>query len=97
LPEVYEIYRIFTAPVNVPKITEHMKRVLGDDYSYDSTNVFYAVWRSFRDCVYIEDEGGIVFFKNKRGESQRSALDVNAKTALTRDTKINTLTSMSAD
>lgn len=32
---------------------------------------FYALYRSFTECVFIEDEGDIVFYKNKDGVAQR--------------------------
>lgn len=39
---------------------------------------FYALYRSFTECLFIEEEGDIVFYKNKDGvavrEVQQSAL-----------------------
>lgn len=32
---------------------------------------FYALYRSFTQCLFIEDEGGIIFYKNKKGEAAR--------------------------
>jgi len=32
---------------------------------------FYALYRSFTQCIFVEDEGDIVFYKNKQGEAQR--------------------------
>ncbi|PFH53489.1 hypothetical protein AMATHDRAFT_54590 [Amanita thiersii Skay4041] len=54
---------------NLPAVTEAIKPVLGQYYNYDSTPVIPALWRSFTSCVFIEDEGDIVFFKNKYGEA----------------------------
>ena len=34
-------------------------------------NSFYALYRSFTECCFIEDEGSIVFYKNKHGDAQR--------------------------
>ncbi|TFY81120.1 hypothetical protein EWM64_g2894 [Hericium alpestre] len=56
---------------NQPQVTAHVKRVLGEHYNYDSTNTFRALYRSFTECCFIEDEGDIVFYKNKDGEVQR--------------------------
>ncbi|KZV76590.1 delta-12 fatty acid desaturase protein [Peniophora sp. CONT] len=59
---------------NGPEITKHVREVLQGDYNYDSTNTAYALWRSFTQCLFIEDEheaGGIVFYKNKHGEQAR--------------------------
>ncbi|KAK2467516.1 hypothetical protein APHAL10511_000371 [Amanita phalloides] len=56
---------------NQPQVTEAIKNVLGEDYNYDSTNSFRALHRSFTQCLFIEDEGDIVFYKNKQGQSAR--------------------------
>ena len=32
---------------------------------------FYALYRSFTQCIFVENEGDIVFYKNKQGEAQR--------------------------
>ena len=29
--------------------------------------MFYSYWRSFRECVFIEDGGDVLFFKNSAG------------------------------
>jgi len=34
---------------NGPEITKALKRVLKDDYNYDSTPTFYALYRSFTE------------------------------------------------
>jgi len=54
---------------NLPQVTEAIKPVLGEYYNYDSTNTFYALWRSFTQCTFVESEGDIVFFKNQHGEA----------------------------
>ncbi|KAG5635516.1 hypothetical protein H0H81_010979 [Sphagnurus paluster] len=56
---------------NGPEITKAIKPVLKDSYNYDSTPSFYALWRSFTQCLFIEEEGGIVFYKNKHGVAAR--------------------------
>ncbi|KAL0946314.1 hypothetical protein HGRIS_012555 [Hohenbuehelia grisea] len=54
---------------NLPEATEAIKPVLGEYYNYDSTNTFYALWRSFSQCIFVEDDGQVVFLKNQRGEA----------------------------
>ncbi|KAF8656529.1 hypothetical protein AX16_002493 [Volvariella volvacea WC 439] len=56
---------------NGPQITEALKTVLKDDYNYDSTPSFYALYRSFTQCLFIEEEGDILFYKNKDGKAVR--------------------------
>ncbi|GLB39262.1 putative fatty acid desaturase [Lyophyllum shimeji] len=56
---------------NGPQITKAIKTVLKDDYNYDSTPSFYALYRSFTNCQFIEEEGDIIFYKNKYGMAAR--------------------------
>ncbi|KAF4581364.1 hypothetical protein EYR40_002952 [Pleurotus pulmonarius] len=56
---------------NGPEITKAIKPVLKDDYNYDSTPSFYALWRSFTQCLFIEEDEDIAFYKNRQGESLR--------------------------
>ncbi|KAF7370640.1 Delta-12 fatty acid desaturase [Mycena sanguinolenta] len=56
---------------NQPLVTEKIKDVLKEHYNYDSTNSFYALYRSFTECCFIEDDGDIVFYKNKHTKAAR--------------------------
>ena len=56
---------------NQPQVTEAIKKVLKEDYNYDSTNTFRALYRTFTQCCFIEDDGEIVFYKNRDGKAQR--------------------------
>ncbi|KAF7762132.1 hypothetical protein Agabi119p4_8725 [Agaricus bisporus var. burnettii] len=60
---------------NLPQVTQIIKSVLGDDYNYDSTNSFRALYRTFTQCCFIEDEGDIVFYRNSKGETARVVAD----------------------
>lgn len=68
---------------NQPQVTECIKKVLKDDYNFDSTNTFRALYRSFTQCLFIEDDGDIVFYKNRDGKAARvlaaDALDSPSK------------------
>ena len=44
--------------------TEHIKKFLGDYYIKDDTPIATAVYRSFSQCQFVEDEGTTVWFKN---------------------------------
>ncbi|PCH37562.1 hypothetical protein WOLCODRAFT_84085, partial [Wolfiporia cocos MD-104 SS10] len=67
---------------NLPQVTEAIKPVLGDYYYYDSTPTLYALWRSFTQCKFIENEGDIVFFKDQQGNAVRAfSPEVAAKSA----------------
>ncbi|KAJ7080443.1 fatty acid desaturase-domain-containing protein [Mycena epipterygia] len=53
---------------NLPKVTKAIKPVLGEYYQYDDTPALIALWRAFTQCTFIEDDGEIVFFKNRAGK-----------------------------
>lgn len=42
---------------------------------------FYALYRSFTECIFIEDEGSIVFYKNRYGVASRQLAE-DASSAL---------------
>jgi len=46
--------------------TEHIRKVLGPYYMKDNTSIGKALWRSYSNCQFIENEGDIVFYKNKK-------------------------------
>ncbi|KAL0581657.1 hypothetical protein V5O48_000358 [Marasmius crinis-equi] len=69
---------------NQPLATAEIKRVLKDDYNYDSTNSFRSLYRTFTECCFVEDEGDIVFYKNREGKAAR----VLAEDALERSTAV---------
>jgi len=56
---------------NGPEITAAIRTVLKDDYNYDSTNTFYALYRSFTQCLFVEEGGDIIFYKNREGIPSR--------------------------
>ncbi|KAF7336670.1 Acyl-lipid omega-3 desaturase (Cytochrome b5), endoplasmic reticulum [Mycena venus] len=62
---------------NQPQVTERIKPLLKNHYNYDSTNTFRALYRSFTQCRFIEDDGDIAFYKNKDGEAARTVQAVS--------------------
>ncbi|PFH48439.1 hypothetical protein AMATHDRAFT_65424 [Amanita thiersii Skay4041] len=72
---------------NQPQVTEIIKKVLKEDYNYDSTNTFRALWRTFTECCFIEDEGDIVFYKNRHGQATRELAEDAISMATETDTK----------
>ncbi|KAF2073493.1 hypothetical protein CYY_005202 [Polysphondylium violaceum] len=44
--------------------TKHIKKVLGKHYYFDPTPIHKALWRSWRTCRFVENEGDVVFYKN---------------------------------
>ncbi|PPQ66928.1 hypothetical protein CVT26_010017 [Gymnopilus dilepis] len=65
---------------NGPEITKVLKNVLKEHYNFDSTPSFYALYRSFNECRFVEDEGDIVFYKNRHGLAVREVDESVVKT-----------------
>ncbi|KAL0563636.1 hypothetical protein V5O48_012443 [Marasmius crinis-equi] len=61
---------------NQPEVTTHIRKVLKDDYNFDSTNTFRALYRTFTECEFIENEGDVVFYKNKEGKAAREVAEL---------------------
>ena len=56
---------------NLPKAHNAILPLLGDAYNYDSSWILWALWRTFNECIFVEDDGEVVFYKNKIGLSRR--------------------------
>jgi len=50
---------------NAIKATPYLKEKLGQYYLYDKTPVFKALMRAAAKCVFVEDTGDILFYRNK--------------------------------
>jgi len=44
--------------------SQHIREVLGPYYLKDDSSIARALWRSYHQCQFIENEGDIVFYKN---------------------------------
>lgn len=60
---------------NAWEATEALKTFLGPHYYCSTESMFAAYWRSFRECVFIEDGEDVVFYKNAAGVAQRVAVE----------------------
>ena len=45
--------------------------MLGDNYVYDSSPTLWAFWRAFHECQFVEDDGGILFYRDRVGKARR--------------------------
>jgi len=56
---------------NAWEATEALKAKLGEHYSSTDENYWYSLWKCFRQCRFVEDEGDVVFYKNAKGKAAR--------------------------
>jgi omega-6 fatty acid desaturase (delta-12 desaturase) len=55
--------------------TEALKKVLGEHYAYTDENCFVSLWKNYRACRFVDDEGEVIFFRNAKGQARRKAAD----------------------
>jgi omega-6 fatty acid desaturase (delta-12 desaturase) len=74
---------------NAWEATEALKNFLGPHYQRSEENMFVSFYKAHRDCVvrhlyfclksanqqFVEDNQGVVFFKNARGVAQKYAVE----------------------
>ncbi|GAA95111.1 uncharacterized protein L969DRAFT_95919 [Mixia osmundae IAM 14324] len=56
---------------NAWEATEALKQKLGPYYNKSDEFFLTSLWNSYSQCRFVEDEGDIVFYKNKNGKSIR--------------------------
>ncbi|KAG9073086.1 Delta(12)-fatty-acid desaturase [Linnemannia hyalina] len=49
---------------NAVEATKHLKAKLGKYYIFDDTPIAKALYRNWRECRFVEDEGEVVFYKH---------------------------------
>jgi omega-6 fatty acid desaturase (delta-12 desaturase) len=49
--------------------TQHLKAFIGEYYAESDQNCFGALWQAYNNCQFVEDDGEIVFYRNKKGEA----------------------------
>ncbi|KAI0311933.1 fatty acid desaturase-domain-containing protein [Amylostereum chailletii] len=64
---------------NGAEATAHLKAFLGSQYLYSNKPVFNALWKSYNDCQFVEDEGTILFYRDRNGKSIRRAVTERCK------------------
>ncbi|EPQ31588.1 uncharacterized protein PFL1_00921 [Pseudozyma flocculosa PF-1] len=52
--------------------TEALKARLGEHYAKSTENVFVSLWKSIRECKYIEESDQVAFYRNGKGVPKRT-------------------------
>ncbi|KAL6302048.1 fatty acid desaturase-domain-containing protein [Sparassis latifolia] len=56
--------------------TRYLQAFIGEHYRYSEKPVFEAFWHNVNECKFIEDEGDILFYRNKKGQAALRSVDV---------------------
>jgi omega-6 fatty acid desaturase (delta-12 desaturase) len=60
---------------NAWEATEALKAFLGPHYHKATESMFVSIYKSHRDCMFVEDGQDVVFYKNAAGLAQRMAVE----------------------
>ncbi|KAG6896238.1 hypothetical protein C0992_009535 [Termitomyces sp. T32_za158] len=58
-----------------PEATQHLKAFIGDHYAYSEKPVFKALWESYNKCQFVENEGDVLFYRDRNGQAVRRPAD----------------------
>ncbi|KAJ7813125.1 linoleoyl phosphatidylcholine delta-12 acetylenase [Mycena olivaceomarginata] len=51
--------------------TKYLREILGPHYHRSSEPVFRVLWNNYKLCQFVDDEGDVVFYRDRRGNSRR--------------------------
>ncbi|KAJ7141609.1 linoleoyl phosphatidylcholine delta-12 acetylenase [Mycena filopes] len=49
--------------------TEALKLFIGEYYTFSDKPVFQALWENYNRCQFVEDEGEVLFYRDKKGDA----------------------------
>ncbi|KAF8065086.1 fatty acid desaturase-domain-containing protein [Lyophyllum atratum] len=58
-----------------PEATQHLKAFIGEHYVSSDAPVFKALWDNYNKCQFVEDEGDVLFYRDKKGMAIRRPAD----------------------
>jgi len=54
--------------------TEAIKKVLGEHYLFTNEHWMVSLWKCFKQCRFVDDDGEVVFYRNAKGEAKRKVV-----------------------
>ncbi|KAF8875927.1 fatty acid desaturase-domain-containing protein [Infundibulicybe gibba] len=58
-----------------PEATQHLKAFIGDHYVTSDVPAFKALWSNYNKCQFVEDEGDVLFYRDRKGQAIRRPAD----------------------
>jgi len=58
-----------------PEATKYLKEFIGEHYAYSDKPAFKALWDSYNGCQFVEDDGDVLFYRDKKGQAVRRPAD----------------------
>ncbi|GAA6041766.1 hypothetical protein JCM8097_008321 [Rhodosporidiobolus ruineniae] len=57
--------------------TEALKKFLGPHYNSTDESMFVSLWKSYRQCRFVDDEGDVLFWRDAYGRKYRNVAPVD--------------------
>ncbi|KAL1719968.1 fatty acid desaturase-domain-containing protein [Schizophyllum commune] len=51
--------------------TKYLRAFIGEHYAYSEKPIFEALWESYNRCQFVEDEGSVLFYRDRQGRAAR--------------------------
>ncbi|KAH8102899.1 fatty acid desaturase-domain-containing protein [Cristinia sonorae] len=51
--------------------TQYLKAFIGEHYAWSDKPVFSALWETYNKCQFVEDDGEILFYRDRQGRAVR--------------------------
>ncbi|KAK7449305.1 hypothetical protein VKT23_013448 [Stygiomarasmius scandens] len=55
--------------------TQYLKSFIGDHYAFSDKPVFKALWDNYSNCQFVENEGDVLFYRDRKGQAVRRPAD----------------------
>ncbi|KAL1719944.1 fatty acid desaturase-domain-containing protein [Schizophyllum commune] len=56
--------------------TKYLQGFIGEHYAYSGKPIFKALWENYNRCQFVEDEGSVLFYRDRQGRAARRAVRV---------------------
>ncbi|KAI5827209.1 hypothetical protein K523DRAFT_354515 [Schizophyllum commune Tattone D] len=56
--------------------TKYLQAFIGEHYAYSGKPIFKALWENYNRCQFVEDEGSVLFYRDRQGRATRRAVRV---------------------
>jgi hypothetical protein len=58
--------------------TAHLRQFLGKHYRTSEEPTFKALWHNYNACQFVEDDGNILFYRDRKGRAVCESMEVSA-------------------
>ncbi|KAG6834654.1 hypothetical protein H0H93_008255, partial [Arthromyces matolae] len=60
---------------HISDATPYLKAFIGEHYNFSAKNGFKALWETYNNCQFVENEGDVIFYRDRKGKAARRPAD----------------------